>query len=78
MALTAAERQARYRQRHLQEGDRERLQLVVSLQAKRALERLARHHGVTLAALLERLALEEQGRITAGMDGDQYRAYVGE
>lgn len=78
MALTAAEKQARYRERHLKEGDKERLQLVVSLHAKRALERLARHHGMTMAAMLERLAQEEQSRVTAGMDNHQYRVFVGE
>lgn len=78
MALSAAEKQARYRERHLKEGERERLQLVISLQAKRALERLAQHHGLTMAAMLERLALEEQKRVTADMDGEQYRGYVGE
>ena len=78
MALSPAEKQARFRERHLKEGNRERLQLVVSLQAKRALERLARHHGLTQAAMLERLVMAEQERVTAGMDGDAFLAYVGE
>ncbi len=80
MALTNAEKQARYRERHLKdvEGMRERLQAVVSIQAKRALESLARHHGATLAGIVERLALEEQARVTAGMDAEQFRQFVGE
>lgn len=78
MAMTAAEKQARYRERHLKEGDKERLQIIIGLSAKRALERLAHHHGLTMGAMLERLVLDEQASVTAGMDGVQYRAYVGE
>lgn len=49
-----------------------------SLHSKRALERLARHNGESQVALLERLFLEEQKRVTAGMDANQHRAYIGE
>lgn len=80
MAQNSAQRQAAYRQRHLKDenGDKGRLQAVVSLAAKQALDRLARHHGLTLAALVERLALEEAARVTAGMDADQFKRFVGE
>jgi hypothetical protein len=78
MAMSAAEKQARYRQRHLRDGDRERLPAVVSLHAKLALGRLARHYGVTLARMVERLALDEAARVTATMDGDQFKRFVGE
>jgi len=78
MAMTNAEKQASYRQRRIKEGDGERLQAVISLQAKRGLERLARHAGLSQAAMLERLILDEQQRVTAGMDGDVYRVNVGE
>ena len=78
MALSAAEKQARYRQKHIKNGDRERLQAVISLHAKRALERLARHYGLTLAGMVERLAMEEAARVTTGMDGDQFKRFVGE
>ena len=40
------ERQAAFRKTHLQEGECERLARVVSAQAKRQWERLARHCGV--------------------------------
>jgi hypothetical protein len=78
MALSAAEKQARYRQRYIKEGDRERLQAVISLHAKLALKRLARHYGLTLAGMVERLALEEAARVTAPMDGDQFKRFVEE
>jgi len=78
MALSNAEKQATYRARKIKDGDGERLQAVISLHAKRGLERLSKHQGITQAAMLERLILEEQQRVTAGMDDDQHRAYVAE
>ncbi len=78
MAMSNAQKQAAYRARKIKEGDGERLQAVISLHAKRALERLSKHQGSTQTATLERLILEEQQRVTAGMDADQHRAYVGE
>lgn len=57
MAQSNSERQAAYRARHLKDegGQGERLNLVIDLHAKRALERLANCYGVTQRALLERL-----------------------
>ena len=54
---TNAERQRAYRQRPLQDvdGSGERLNMVVSVQAKAQLGRLARHHGISQRAMLERL-----------------------
>ena len=59
---TNAERQRAYRQRHLQDVDSigARLNLVVSVQAKAQLGRLARHHGVSQRAMLERLLAEAE------------------
>ena len=67
MAQTNATRQAAYRQRHLhdEEGTGERLNVVIDLHAKRALERLASCYGVTQRAILERvLAAAEQDALT--------------
>jgi hypothetical protein len=52
-----AVRQAAYRQRHLQDvdGKAERLNAVIDLRAKRALERLSKCYGCTQRTLLERL-----------------------
>lgn len=78
MALTGAQKQARYREKHIQEGDQKRLQTVISFPAKRVLERLARHHKLTIGGMLEKLIMEERNRITAELDDDQCRAFVGE
>ena len=75
MAKTSAERQAEYRARHLKEGDEERLNMVVSLNAAMALRKLAVHRGVTQRQILESLLEETQTAVTADMTGEQYAAY---
>jgi len=49
--MTSAERQRAYRERHAEAA--ERINMLVSIGAKRALERLARHRGQTQRAVLE-------------------------
>lgn len=56
MAKSNAERQAAYRKRHA--GECERLNTMISAQAKRALEQLAGHYGVAQREVLERAVLE--------------------
>ena len=65
MARTSAQRQAAYRERHLkgESGEGERLNLVINLHAKRAIERLAVCYGVTQKDIIEHLALGAQ-RVT--------------
>ncbi|MCM8595335.1 hypothetical protein [Accumulibacter sp.] len=55
MAKSNAQRQSAYRQRHLNDenGQAQRLNLVLSAHAKRALERLAACYAVTQRELLE-------------------------
>jgi hypothetical protein len=64
MARSNAERQAAYRQRHLKDpnGDLERLNFMVSLSAKRKLERLAACYGITQRRLLEEALAEAERR----------------
>ncbi|MBL8473666.1 MAG: hypothetical protein JNM98_17875 [Rhodocyclaceae bacterium] len=80
MAMSNREKQAAFRARHIKgdEADRERLHLLVPVRVKRALERIARHHGLSQAAMLERFILDAQDQITRGMDNEQYRVFVGE
>jgi hypothetical protein len=67
MNKSNAQRQAAYRARHLKDdnGKSERLNLVIDLHAKRAIERLAVCYGVTQKEIIERLALGAQ-RVTLG------------
>ncbi len=72
---TSAQRQAAYRQRHLQDtdGSGERLNMIVSVQAKAQLKRLARHAGITQRAMLEQLLEKAERRAVARMqDSDDY------
>lgn len=77
MAKTGKERQAAFRERHLKEtaGQGSRLDVVLHGNAHLTLKRLARHYGLSVSALLGRLAEEEQGRVLAGMTGEQQDAF---
>jgi hypothetical protein len=57
MAKSPAERQAAYRRRHLKDidADMERLTMMVSVQAKRQLERLSAACGISQRSMLESL-----------------------
>ena len=65
MTTKNAERQAAYRERHLKDekGNSERLNMVIDLHAKRALERLATCYGVTQKAILERLLVGAENAV---------------
>ena len=70
-----AKRQAEYRKRHMKEGSDQRLNVILGLDAKLALERMAKHEGVTNKSLLERVLLEVQSRLIEDMDGEQQTHY---
>ena len=56
MALISAEKQRRYRERHLGvHGSKERIQLFISVQTKAQLGRLAHHYGHTITKVVEDL-----------------------
>jgi predicted DNA-binding ribbon-helix-helix protein len=77
MALTNAEKQARYRERHLGvEGKKARIQLFLSATAKAQLDRLARHRGYTITALIEELAASAERRAVARLTGKALSARV--
>jgi hypothetical protein len=77
MALTNAQRQAAYRVRHLKdtEGLGERLNMVVSVDAKNQLKRLASCYGVTQRQLIERLLADAQSQALNTLNGTQANAY---
>jgi hypothetical protein len=61
MAMTPAEKQRRYRHRHLGvDGQKQRLQCMVSVHAKAQLTRLAHYHGYSITALIETLAAQAE------------------
>jgi len=75
---TAMERQRAYRARRSTAGDNgeRRLQAWVTTKADLALDRLARHHGVTRRAMLEKLILEADDSITRGLDDEAFENYL--
>ena len=78
MAQSNAERQAAYRARHLKDenGQGERISLLVDIHAKRALERLAIRYAVTQRAMIERLIADADKVATGGMTDVQHAAYI--
>jgi hypothetical protein len=76
-AKTNAERQAAYRLRHVHdlEASGERLSMVVSVQAKCQLKRLARHKDDTQRATLERLLVDAEREALEGMKSEDHAAY---
>jgi hypothetical protein len=81
MAKTAAERQREYRQRRPFAGPdgngERRINTWVSTGAALALQRLARHHGVTQREMLERLILDADRRICKRLTDAELDDYLG-
>jgi hypothetical protein len=77
MALTSAEKQQRYRERHLGfHGTKERIQLFISVQAKAQLGRLARHHGYTVTKVIEDLVAAAERGLLDQLPARQHTAYL--
>jgi hypothetical protein len=77
MALTAAEKQQRYRERHLGiNGAKLRIQLFVSVHAKAQLRRLASHYGYTVTKLIEQLAADAERALLDTLPRRQHTAYL--
>ena len=76
MKKTNADYQAAYRRRHLRTGGAARINAVVHHSTKKALERWADHHGMTLRSALQQIIREAQERLTADMSEEEYRRYL--
>jgi hypothetical protein len=77
MALTSAEKQQRYRERHLGvHGAKQRIQFFVSVQAKAQLGRLARHYGYTVTNMIEKLAADAERALLNRLPSRQHTAYL--
>lgn len=72
-----AKRQAEYRKRHIKEGSDQRLNVILDLDVKLALERMAKHHGVSNKTILERVLLDAQSRLLEDMEDEQQTRYYG-
>jgi hypothetical protein len=77
MALTSAEKQQRYRKRHLGiHGTKERIQLFISVQARAQLGRLACHYGYTVTKVIEDLAADAERALVNKLPPRQRTAYL--
>jgi hypothetical protein len=76
MALTNAERQQAYRERHLgRNGGKRRVQLFLSAGTRAQLDRLKRHTRYSVTALIEEWAASAERRATARLLGRALQAY---
>jgi hypothetical protein len=69
--LTNAERQARYREKHMEsiEGDKERAQFIFKIGTKKRLERIARNYGYLSATAAHRTMGGAGGQRGGGKGG---------
>jgi len=79
MALSNAERQRLYRQRHLgkmsEGGDKQFLRLVLDVSTRNKLKRIAKHRGVSVPALITTWADRAEQRILDKATASEQRKY---
>jgi hypothetical protein len=78
MALTNAEKQASYRERHLENGTKTRGHFFLEATTKAKLGRLAHHRNCSVPALIGDLAASAERRVTAQLSGKALKRYYGE
>lgn len=79
MAMTNAERQARYKKMRHQanDGDGEaQLNCWITSQAKLALKRLGKHHGLKQREIIERLILSADEEVLHSLNDDDFDQYL--
>ena len=77
MALTNAEKQARYRERHLGvNGEKRRLTLFIDATTVAQLDRLAHRKGYSVTAVVEELTASAERRVTSKLSSKALRAYL--
>jgi hypothetical protein len=77
MALTNAEKQQRFRERHLGvDGEKQRVQYFVSVPAKAQLSRLASYRGYTVTQVIEELAAAAERKLLDHLSPAEARAYL--
>jgi hypothetical protein len=76
MPLTTAERQARFRKKHLGEEGNTVLHVIVEPTTMRQLKRLARRDDTTLAAIVKSLAAQAHGDALDRMTMSEKRRFL--
>lgn len=75
MTKTGAERQREYLKRVREES--RRLDVWIDHRALLALARLANHHGISKAKMIERLAMQADDAILKSLSDDEFDRYLG-
>ncbi len=77
MALTNAERQARYREKHFKsdDADMKRLKLVLDIGTRNKLTRIAAHRGTSVTALIRKWAEDAERRIVDRLTTKEQTTY---
>jgi predicted DNA-binding ribbon-helix-helix protein len=77
MALSNSEKQARYRERHLGvDGEKVRVGLILNATTRAKMDRLARHKGYTITALVEELVESAERRVTSRLTSKALKVYL--
>jgi macrodomain Ter protein organizer (MatP/YcbG family) len=78
MALSNAEKQARWRERHLksEHGTKCRIPLTVEATTKAQLSRLTHHRNCSISTLITGLVASAERRVTAHLSGRALKAYL--
>jgi hypothetical protein len=78
MALTNAEKQARWRERHLDNGTKTRAQFVFDVSTTKQLKRVAAHKGRSVTSLIREWAASAERRIVGQLWGRDLKRYYGD
>jgi hypothetical protein len=77
MALSNAEKQARWRERHIDNvnGTKERVQFIFDVNTTKELRRIAHHKGVSVAFLIREWAANAERRIVGQLSPREEKRY---
>jgi hypothetical protein len=78
MALSNAEKQARWRERNLDNGTKTRAQFVFDVSTTKQLKRVAAHRGRSVTSLIRAWAASAERRIVGQLAGKDLKRYYGD
>jgi hypothetical protein len=78
MALSNAEKQACWRERHLDNGTKTRAQFVFDVSTTKQLKRVASHKARSVTSLIREWAASAERRIVGQLSGKDLKRYYGD
>jgi hypothetical protein len=76
VTLTDAEKQARYRDHLGVDGEKMRVGFILNATTRAKIERLPRHNGYTIIALVEERIESAERRVTSKLTGKALKVYL--